>query len=89
MAYGDWTKRTKDLLHFTSEPLTKNMELTGHATAEIYLSSDAKDVQLFVYVSSVDKFGKATHITEGQFRGLHRKNRIKIASTNICTLSYF
>lgn len=73
IAYADWTKRTKNLLHFTSEPLTKNMELTGHATAEIYLSSDAKDVQLFVYISSVDKFGKATHITEGQFRGLHRK----------------
>jgi putative CocE/NonD family hydrolase len=77
IAYADWTKRTKNLLHFTSEPLTKNMELTGHATAEIYLSSDAKDVQLFVYISSVDKFGKATHITEGQFRGLHRKESNK------------
>jgi putative CocE/NonD family hydrolase len=77
IAYNDWTKRTKNLLHFTSDPLTKNMELTGHATAEIYLSSDAKDVQLFVYISSVDKFGKATHITEGQFRGLHRKESNK------------
>jgi len=77
IAYADWTKRTKNLLHFTSEPLTKNMELTGHATAEIYLSSDAKDVQLFVYISSVDKFSKATHITEGQFRGLHRKESNK------------
>jgi uncharacterized protein len=77
IAYSDWTKRTKNLLHFTSEPLTKNMELTGHAAAEIYLSTDAKDVQLFVYVSSVDKSGKATHITEGQFRGLHRKESNK------------
>ncbi|MBK8350650.1 MAG: CocE/NonD family hydrolase [Saprospirales bacterium] len=77
IAYGDWTKPTKDLLHFTSEPLTKNMELTGHASAEIYVSSNAKDVQLFVYVSSVDKFGKVTHITEGQFRGLHRKESNK------------
>lgn len=77
IAYNDWTKRTKKLLHFTSEPFTKNMELTGHATAEIYLSSDAKDVQLFVYISSVDKFGNVTHITEGQFRGLHRKESNK------------
>ncbi len=77
IAYNDWTRRTKKLLHFTSEPLTKNMELTGHATAEIYLSSDAKDVQLFVYISSVDKFGRVTHITEGQFRGLHRKESNK------------
>lgn len=77
IAYGDWTKRTKNLLHFTSEPLTKNMELTGHATAEMYVSSNAKDVQLFVYVESVDKFGKVTHITEGQFRGLHRKESNK------------
>jgi uncharacterized protein len=77
IAYNDWTKRTKHLLHFTSEPLTRNMELTGHASAEIYLSSDAKDVQLFVYISSVDKSGKATHITEGQFRGIHRKESAK------------
>lgn len=77
IAYNDWTRRTKNLLHFTSEPLTKNMELTGHAAAEIYLSSDAKDVQLFVYVESVDKFGKITHITEGQFRGIHRKESNK------------
>lgn len=79
IAYGDWTKRTKNLLHFTSEPLTKNMELTGHASAEIYLSSNAKDVQLFVYVSSIDRNGKATHITEGQFRGIHRKESKKKA----------
>jgi putative CocE/NonD family hydrolase len=77
IAYNDWTRRTKNLLHFTSEPLTKNIELTGHACAEIYLSSDAKDVLLFVYISSVDKFGKVTHITEGQFRGLHRKESTK------------
>ncbi len=77
IAYNDWTRRTKKLLQFTSEPLTKNMELTGHATAEIYLSSDAKDVQLFVYISSVDKFGRVTHITEGQFRGIHRKESNK------------
>ncbi len=77
IAYNDWTRRTKKLLQFTSEPLTKNMELTGHATAEIYLSSDAKDVQLFVYISAVDKFGRVTHITEGQFRGLHRKESNK------------
>lgn len=75
--YPDWTRRTKNLLHFTSEPLTKNMELTGHASAEIYLSSDAKDVQLFVYISSVNKLGKVTHITEGQFRGIHRKESPK------------
>jgi len=73
IAYNDWTKRTKNLLQFTSEPLTRNMELTGHASAEIYLSSDARDVQLFVYISSVDRYGRVTHITEGQFRGLHRK----------------
>ncbi|MFN8284112.1 MAG: CocE/NonD family hydrolase [Chitinophagales bacterium] len=77
IAYSDWPKRTKNLLHFTSEPLTKNMELTGHASAEIYLCSDAKDVQLFVYISSVNKFGKVTHITEGQFRGIHRKESNK------------
>lgn len=77
IAYNDWAKRSKNLLHFTSEPLTKNMELTGHAIAEIYLSSDAKDVQLFIYISSIDKLGKATYITEGQFRGLHRKESTK------------
>jgi putative CocE/NonD family hydrolase len=77
IAYNDWTRRTKKLLQFTSEPLTKNMELTGNATAEIYLSSDAKDVQLFVYISSVDKLGRVTHITEGQFRGIHRKESDK------------
>ncbi len=77
IAYNDWTKRTKNLLHFTSEPFTKNKELTGHASAEIYLSSNADDVQLFVYAETINKLGKVTHITEGQFRGLHRKESNK------------
>lgn len=73
IGYFDWKRRSGPLLQFTSSPLESDMELTGHAIAEIYLSSDAKDVQLFVYVDCVDAQGKVTYITEGQFRGIHRK----------------
>jgi putative CocE/NonD family hydrolase len=73
IGYFDWAKRTKNLLHFISQPVSHDMELTGHAAAEIYLSSNAKDVQLFIYIDSIDSNGKVTYITEGQFRGIHRK----------------
>ena len=32
---------------------------------------------MFVYVESIDRLGRVTHITEGQFRGLHRKESNK------------
>ncbi len=73
ISYFDWNKRAERLAHFTSEPLSENMELTGHPVAEIYLSSNANDAQLFIYVEYIDKNGKAHYLTEGQFRGLHRK----------------
>jgi putative CocE/NonD family hydrolase len=73
IGYPDWTQRSNKYLQFTSEPLSESAEITGHPVAEIYASSDAKDLQLFVYIDSVDEKGNSTYITEGQFRALHRK----------------
>lgn len=73
IGYPDWTRRSEKYVQFTSEPLHTAAELTGHPVADLFVASDAKDLQLFVYLDSVDEQGNSTYITEGQFRAIHRK----------------
>lgn len=71
--YPDRKARDTELLVYTSEPLTQNMEITGHPLATIYLSSTTPDTYLFVYLEDVTPEGDVHYVTEGQLRALHRK----------------
>ncbi|MGD9852555.1 MAG: CocE/NonD family hydrolase [Nitrospirales bacterium] len=71
--YPDRKERDRDLLVYTSEPLSQNMEVTGHPIATIYLSSSTPDTNLFVYLEDVTPEGDVHYVTEGQLRALHRK----------------
>jgi putative CocE/NonD family hydrolase len=73
IGYPDWTQRSKNYLQFTADPFLQQAEITGHPVVDLYVASDAKDLQLFVYLDSVDEQGNSTYITEGQFRAIHRK----------------
>lgn len=71
--YPDRDKEDKKLLTYTSTPLDKDIEITGHPIIDLYMSSTHKDGAIFVYLEDIDSSGKVIYITEGQFRLLHRK----------------
>jgi hypothetical protein len=71
--YPDRKERDTELLVYTTEPLSQNMEVTGHPVATIYLASTTPDTTLFVYLEDVTPEGDVHYVTEGQLRALHRK----------------
>ena len=71
--YPDRNKRDSLLFVYDSEPLVEDMEVTGHALVDIFISSSTTDAQVFVYLEDVDENGKVEYVTEGELRALHRK----------------
>ncbi|EFH09527.1 CocE/NonD family hydrolase [Teichococcus cervicalis] len=71
--YADWPQREAQLPGWSSAPLARDMELTGHGLADLWLSADTPDAALFVYLSEVEADGTVRYVTEGLLRALHRK----------------
>lgn len=71
--YGDRSQADRKLLAYTSARLSQNLELTGQPVITLRVASTASDGNFFVYLEDVDSSGKATYITEGELRALHRK----------------
>lgn len=64
-------KRTdKDLksLTYTSKPLERDTEVTGHPIVRFWVSSTADNGDFFVYLEDVDEKGEAYYVTEGKLR---------------------
>lgn len=72
-AYPDRTERDRKLLCYTSAPLERDAEVTGHPIITLYISSGSTDGNFFVYLEDVDEKGRVTYVTEGVLRALHRK----------------
>ena len=73
-AYQEAEKeRDEKLLCYTSGPLDRDMEVTGHPTVTLFVSSTAPDGNFFVYLEDVDESGHVDYVTEGQLRAIHRK----------------
>ena len=70
--YSDWQGRTDTHLCFESEELSQPVEICGHVTASILLSTDQPDANLFVYLTEVESDGTERYVTEGLLRLLHR-----------------
>jgi putative CocE/NonD family hydrolase len=49
------------------------MQITGHPVVDLYLSADATDATVFVYLEDIAPNGKVTYITEGMLKASHRK----------------
>jgi hypothetical protein len=71
--YPDRQEQDTKLLVYTSDPLPKDLEVTGHPVATVYLSANATDTTLFVYLEDVAPEGQVHYVTEGELRALHRK----------------
>jgi len=69
-----------DVLIYTSEPLAKDMEVTGPIKAEIWASSSAKDTDFVVKVTDVYPDGYSQNITpplSGVIRARYRESESK------------
>jgi len=71
--YPDMSSNDKKALTFTTYPLDTDLEVTGHPVAHLWLSTDASDIDVFVYLEEVDSKNRSTYITEGNLRASHRK----------------
>ena len=67
------TELDERTLVYETEPLDTEMEVTGHPVADLWVSANQPDADVFVYLSDVAPDGTVHYITEGQLRaGFHR-----------------
>ena len=73
VTYPDRAREDRKLLTYTSSPLAKTIEITGHPVVTLDVVSTAKDGAFFVYLEDVASDGRVTYITEGELRAVHRR----------------
>lgn len=66
--YADRTLQDQKLLTYTSEPMTRPMEITGTPVAHVTLAPSQSDGALFVYLEDVAPDGRVSYLTEGLLR---------------------
>jgi len=59
-------------LTYTSPQLQAAIDVVGHPIVHLWLSSEAPDLDAFVYLEEVDQNGNSRYITEGDLRASHR-----------------
>jgi putative CocE/NonD family hydrolase len=62
-----------DVLVYTSEPLTEDLEVIGHPGMELWAASDAVDTDFSAVLAEVDESGRSTIISEGLVRASYRR----------------
>ena len=71
-----------DVLTFTTEPLMRDIEVTGPIRATIWASSDAVDTDFTATLTDLDSDGKAIALCEGIVRARFRNGTDKPAMMN-------
>ncbi len=56
-----------------TDPFRQSTEVTGHPMITFYISADAEDGNVFVYLEDNDNKGNIEYVTEGLLRLIHRK----------------
>lgn len=59
-------------LAYTSEPLTADLEVTGHPVIHLWVTNTTDDADFYVYLEEVNQNGVSLYITEGVQRASHR-----------------
>lgn len=60
-------------LSFSTKPFTQDVRITGHPVVSLWLSTTAKDGDIFAYLEEVAPDGKAAIRAHGRLRASHRK----------------
>lgn len=80
VVYPDRAQEDKKLLAYTTTPLERAIEVTGHPVVTLYIASTANDVNFFVYLEDVEPSGRVIYVTEGMLRAIHRKPSREVPS---------
>jgi putative CocE/NonD family hydrolase len=59
-------------LTYTTAPLERKLEVIGHPIVHLWITTEAPDVDVFVYLEEVDAQGNVEYVTEGNLRASHR-----------------
>ena len=70
---GDTSDLDAKALVYTSPPLEKDLRITGHPLASLWVTADREDADFFVCLTDVDEDGSTFLVTEGHLRASHRK----------------
>ncbi len=73
VVYPDRAEEDEKLLTYTSAPMERDVEITGHPLVTLYVSSTHTDGAFIVYLEDVAPDGWVTYITEGQLRATMRR----------------
>jgi putative CocE/NonD family hydrolase len=73
VVYPDRAGEDKKLLIYTSEPLEKDLEITGTPVMTLEMSLTTSDGAVHAYLEDVSPEGRVTHLDEGLLRVLDRK----------------
>jgi len=72
-SYPDMAANDAKGLTYTTAPLKKSVEITGHPIVRLWVTSSADDGDFFAYLEEVDESGYSHYLTEGVLRASHRK----------------
>jgi putative CocE/NonD family hydrolase len=72
-AYSDMAENDQRGWNYTSAPLPRDLEVSGHPVVHLWVSVTAPDAGFFGYLECVDEQGHSTYVTEGNLRGRHRE----------------
>jgi putative CocE/NonD family hydrolase len=66
--YPDMTTNDAKGLTYTTAPLDRDVEVTGHPIVHLWVSSTAADGDFFAYLEEVDPSGFSQYVTEGAIK---------------------
>jgi putative CocE/NonD family hydrolase len=73
VGYGGRAVLAARMRVWDSAPLDAPMTVTGHPLVHLWISADASDASVFVYLEDVAPDGRVTYVTEGELRAIHRR----------------
>ena len=71
--YPNRAAADRRLAVYDSDPLERDVEITGTPVVGLAIRTTHEDGAFFVYLEDVGPDGTVTYITEGQLRGIHRR----------------
>jgi putative CocE/NonD family hydrolase len=72
--YSDMSSNDRKALTYTTQPLSEDVEVTGHPWVRLWIECTHEDVDIVVYLEEVDSEGISHYITEGNLQASHRNS---------------
>jgi putative CocE/NonD family hydrolase len=73
MGYPDMQANDAKGWTYTTEPLERRLEVTGHPVVRFWVTADTTDVDFFVYLEEVAPNGESRFVTDGILRASHSR----------------